>query len=178
MVLNVCSTVESENVLDSFNTVHVAWPTTLYSILSDTDLFLTKGTADASTWWVAQIYEVLTDRVKVKTYTTISPPLEDYATTTIPARTQRLEETTFLQTWCLDLGRGKATTIPPQASRRDKDIWTWKIPKSEWNQHFLVRNITLSALGVLDPRSIQLAAKLDIPHQRGAGDENYDAEQL
>ena len=142
------------------------------------EFIITKGTADASTWWVAQIYEVLTDRVKVKTYTTISPPLEDYASTTIPARVQRLEETTFLQTWCLDLGRGKATTIPPQASRRDKDIWTWKIPKSEWSQHFLVRNVTLTALGVLDPRSIQLAAKLDIPHQRGAGDENYDAEQL
>jgi hypothetical protein len=76
------------------------------------------------------------------------------------------------------LGRGKATTIPPQASRRDKDIWTWKIPKSEWSQHFLVRNVTLTALGVLDPRSIQLAAKLDIPHQRGTGDEDYDAEQL
>ena len=142
------------------------------------EFIITKGTADANTWWVAQIYEVLTDRVKVRTYTTISPPLEDYTSTTIPARTQRLEETTFLQTWCLDLGRGKATTIPPQASRRDKDIWTWQIPKSEWSQHFLVRNVTLTALGVLDPRSIQLAAKLDIPHQRGTGDEDYDAEQL
>ena len=60
------------------------------------EFIITKGTADASTWWVAQIYEVLTDRVKVKTYTTISPPLEDYAATTIPARAQRLEETTFL----------------------------------------------------------------------------------
>ena len=142
------------------------------------EFIITKGDADAGTWWVAQIYEVLTDRVKVKTYTTISPPLEDYASTTITARTQRLEETTFLQTWCLDLGRGKATTIPPQASRRDKDVWTWKIPKSEFDQHFLVRNVTLSALGVLDPKSISLAAQLDIPHQRGAGDERYDAEQL
>jgi hypothetical protein len=60
------------------------------------EFIITKGTADASTWWVAQLYEVLTDRVKVKTYTTISPPLEDYAATTIPARAQRLEETTFL----------------------------------------------------------------------------------
>jgi hypothetical protein len=142
------------------------------------EFIITKGTADAGTWWVAQIYEVLTDRVEVKTYTTISPPLEDYASTTIPAQVQPLEETSFLQTWCLDLGRGKATTIPPQASRRDKDIWTWKIPKSEWSQHFLARNVTLNALGVLDHRSVQLAAKLDIPRQRGAGDENHDAEQL
>jgi hypothetical protein len=104
--------------------------------------------------------------------------LEDYAAATITARTQRLEETTFLQTRCLDLGRGKATTIPPQASRRDKDVWTWKIPKSEFDQHFLVRNVTLSALGVLDPKSISLAAQLDIPHQRGARDEHYNAEQL
>jgi hypothetical protein len=36
------------------------------------EFVITKGDADAGTWWVAQIHEVLTDRVKVKTYTTIS----------------------------------------------------------------------------------------------------------
>ena len=45
---------------------------------------ITKGTADASTWWVAQIYEVLTDRVKVKTYRALLPSLLRWKTTPPP----------------------------------------------------------------------------------------------
>ena len=106
---------------------------------------------------------------------TITPPLEDYASASLTSRLKRLSETTFQRTWCLELGRGKATTIPPKENRREKDLYRGDLPSKEWDDLFLVRNITLQADGRLDDKSAKVAADLNIPHHQGAGgDDNFE----
>merc|ERR1711966_397882 len=78
----------------------------------------------------------------------------------------------FLRTWCLDYGRGQATTKPPKPTRRLKDVYSGRIPISELHQHLLIRNVGISAQGKLDPTTLQLAVKLKIPHHLGAGGED------
>jgi hypothetical protein len=81
--------------------------------------------------YVAQVPQVLPDRVRINYYTTITPPLEDHNAASLSSRLKRLNETTFQRTWCLELGRGKATTIPPKESRREKGLYRGDLPSSE-----------------------------------------------
>ena len=136
------------------------------------EFVIMKGGLDSTDWSCVQIIEVIIDRLKVAWYTTQTPPLKDYSNTTVAQRKKLLKTARFLRAWCLERGRGEATTNPPQSVHRTRDLWTGKIPLDEWNDHALVRNVGLNSLGCLDNSTIQLAAPLDLPHHQGAGGED------
>ena len=123
-------------------------------------------------WYCAQIYRVLDDRIEVHWFTTNTAPLENYSTASPDARMKNLRNSSFLRTWCLDYGRGQATTKPPKPTRRLKEIYSGRIPISELDQHLLIRNVGISTQGKLGPTTLQLAIKLKIPHHLGAGGED------
>ncbi len=52
-----------------------------------------------------------------------------------------------------------------------KHLWWGRIPLEDIDRHVLIRGVGLNALGKLDRTSIELAAKLEIPHHEGAGGE-------
>ena len=79
-----------------------------------------------------------------------------------------IEDATFLRTWCLDRGKGRATTNCPRPADTSKYLYTGTVPTTEIKDHFLIRNVRLTALGQLDDKSTQLASQLSIPHQVGA----------
>jgi hypothetical protein len=136
------------------------------------EFILTKDDMEAKDWYCAEVSEVLTDRIKVNYYTTITPPLEDYENKSLALRTRRLNDTTFLRTWCLTTGTRTATTQPPTGIRLTRDVYSGKIPLRETDRHALVRNVQLTALGILDPATTKIAASLSLPHHAGAGGED------
>ena len=78
-----------------------------------------------------------------------------------------------MRTWCLDNGRGEATTKSPIKSvRRAKDLWTYKFWKSEVKELVLLRNVGITGAGKLDQMTAQIASTLTIPHHVGAGGED------
>ena len=133
------------------------------------ELILTKDDLHAPDWYCAEISKVLPNRIEVNYYTTVTPPLEDYETKSLALRSKRLLETTFLRTWYLIAEDQSATTTPPKGIRLTRDIYSGRIPLSEVHGHALVRNVRLSALGILDTQSIRVAANLTLPHHAGAG---------
>ena len=136
------------------------------------EFILTKDDMEAKDWYCAEVSEVLPDRIKVNYYTTVTPPLEDFADKSLALRTRHLNDTSFLRTWCLKTGDRTATTQPPTGIRLTRDVYSGKIPLNETDRHALVRNVRLTALGVLDAASTKLAAALPIPHHAGAGGED------
>ena len=137
------------------------------------EFIITKDDPAANDWYCAEVSRVLTDRLELNYYTTVTQPLDDYPTTSIASRTKRLGEASFLRTWCLQMGAGKATTQPPkQAHRLAKDVYSGQIPLREIHEHVLIRDVKLNALGVLDNATTRLATALSIPHHAGAGGED------
>ena len=137
------------------------------------EFIITNCEPGADTWYVAQVTEVLLDKIKVNYYSTQGQSLEGYATTSQDSRMARLADISFLRTWCLDNGRGKATTNPPkQAIRRTKDLWRGQLLKRELDRTILVRNVGMTGAGVLDVTTATLASQLKIPHHQGAGGED------
>ena len=134
---------------------------------------LTKDDPNAKDWYCAEVSRVLTDRIEVNYYTTVTPPLDEYADKSPTLRTKRLAETSFLRTWCFQMGGYNPTTKPPeQANRLAKDVYKGQLPNNEVHQHVLLRNVQLTAHGLLDPPSMRLAAGLLLPHHAGAGGED------
>jgi hypothetical protein len=133
------------------------------------EFILTKDDKNATDWYCAEVSQVLPDRIKVNYYTTVAAPLEDYSTQTQSAKTKRLNDTSFLRTWCLRADGRKPTTLPPTGNRLIEDVYSGKIPLSETNQHVLARDVRLNAHGTLDAPSLRLAANLPLPHHMGAG---------
>ena len=143
------------------------------SIPEEGEFIITNCESKSKTWYVAQVTEVLADRIKVNYYTTQAPALENYKTAEPQERLNRLADTSFLRTWCLDRGLGKATNKAPKNSlRRAKDLWRGQLPLKELDDIILVRNVGLSGTGVLDAKTSILASKLRIPHHEGAGGED------
>jgi hypothetical protein len=50
-------------------------------------------------------------------------------------------------------------------------LWWGKIPMEAVSSHILIRDVGLDATGKLDQATLNLAAKLKIPHHVGAGGE-------
>ena len=137
------------------------------------EFVLTKDAMEAPDWYLAEITEVLPDRVKVNYYTTVTPPLESYSTQTDAAiKLRRLGETSFLRTWCLQVEGRRPTTVPPSNNSLHKDLYSGQIPLTEIHQHILARDVQLTAHGILDPFSIKIALKISLPHHEGAGGED------
>jgi hypothetical protein len=63
---------------------------------------------------------------------------------------------------------GRATTISPEVSKKKSSLWTGQILISFLDEKLLIRNVGLSSQGKLDSTSLNLAAKLKIPHHVGA----------
>jgi hypothetical protein len=141
--------------------------------LREEEFIITKDDPNAPDWYVAEVSRVLADRIEVNYYTTVAEPLEDYAVQSVAARTRRSADTSWLRTWCLQMGGNKATTRPPtQASRLAKDVYSGQIPLSEVHEHILIRDVKLDALGVINAATTRLAVALPIPHHAGAGGED------
>ena len=79
------------------------------------EFIITKDDPLSTDWYCAEVSQLLPDRIKVNYYTTITDPLEDYATASPVNRTKRLNDSSFLRTWCLQMDGGMPTTRPPQA---------------------------------------------------------------
>jgi hypothetical protein len=50
-------------------------------------------------------------------------------------------------------------------------LWWGKIPMEAVSSHILIRNVGLDATGKLDQATLNLSAKLKLPHHVGAGGE-------
>jgi len=137
------------------------------------EFVITRDDPSAPDWYVAEINRILPDRIEVNYYTTATPPLDQHLSRSQALRMKRLGESSFLRTWCLEANGFLPTTEPPlQAARLNKDVYKGSIPLREIHQHILLRDVKLTALGLLDPRSMRLACTLNIPHHVGAGSED------
>ena len=126
-----------------------------------------KDGRDATTWYCAQVLEKLPDCVKVSYFTTEAMALANYVDATLKERLRSLKEAVFRKTW--SLADGSATTIAPVNSRKRSLLWTGKIPTDFLDEQLLVRNVgLLSSQGKLDDTTVNLAAKLKLPHHVGA----------
>ena len=139
------------------------------------EYIITLDEIGAKTWHVAQVTEVLTDRIKVNYHTTLAQQVDNYSRTSPSKIKERLDVGMWKRTWCLDNGMGRATTTPPSnPRRRTEDLWTGKLPLSELDRLLLIRNAGVNGEGHLDEVTAILASKLKIPHHVGAGgEENF-----
>ena len=136
--------------------------------LRDGEYVIMKGDPKAKSWFVVQVYQALPDKVVVHWLTTITPPIDNYIDAQPISIMENLEQCTFLKAWCLEGGKGRATTIAPAIQDKLRDIYKGRIPNDEIDQHFLIRNVDISSQGKLSRKTIELASCLDIPHQIGA----------
>ena len=137
------------------------------------EFVLMRGGANDKDWYCCQILEVLTDRIKVSWYTTSTEPPTDYKRTSKPYRIGILTKTNFHKTW-VKSPSGLPTIIAPLPGQRATKLYTGRIPNSELDQHFLIRDVSISPDGILSTATIKLAASLPIPHRKGAGgDDNF-----
>ena len=139
--------------------------------LKEGEYVIMKDDPEAKSWYLAQVHRILADRVKVHWLTTITPPVNNYANAQPVEIIKTLEQATFLRTWCLERGKGRATTVCPTNSDRLKYVYSGRIPKTEIDKHFLIRNVKINSQGMLNQDAIKLASSLDIPHQVGAASE-------
>jgi hypothetical protein len=136
------------------------------SSVAEGEFVILKDGVDAATWYCAKILEKLPDRIKVAYYTTERESLVNFSKTTFGERRSCLGKAIFLKTWSLQ--DGSATTISPEISKRRSSLWTGQIPISFLDEQLIIRNVGLSSQGKLDDTSLDLAAKLKIPHHVGA----------
>jgi hypothetical protein len=68
----------------------------------------------AKDWCCTQLVKVLPTHVLVHYYTTTSVPLENYDKASPAERKNNISQALFLKTWCLNGGKGPATTTPPE----------------------------------------------------------------
>ncbi len=53
----------------------------------------------------------------------------------------RISQATFLKTWCLNRGKGPATTIPQEGIKATRDIGSDKVKTHDLQEHLLIRNV-------------------------------------
>ena len=94
--------------------------------------------------------------------------MENYTMVSVKEREARISQATFLKTWCLNKGKGPATTVPPEGIKKIRDVWTGKIKICDLQEHLLIRDVDLNAMGYLSTATAALAATLKIPHHQGA----------
>ncbi len=70
------------------------------------------------------------------------------------------------KTWALS--DGSATKVAPEISKKKSVPWTGQIPFVFLDDQLLARNVGLSSQGKLDVTTMNLAAKLKLPHHVGA----------
>ncbi len=70
-----------------------------------------------------------------------------------------------------------STTPPATKYARMNHFWWGKIPLEVIAEHILIRDVGLNASEKLDKITLNLAAKLEIPHHVGAGGEEDFADK-
>jgi hypothetical protein len=146
--------------------------------IKEGEFLILKDDPNATDWYCAEVRTVLVDRIEVNYYTTQTPSLENYGRRTTKDKKERLGEALFLRTWCLSGGKGLPSTTPPATKHaRMNHLWWGKIPLEVISDHILIRDVGLNASGRLDKITLNLAAKLEIPHHVGAGGEEDFADK-
>ena len=136
--------------------------------LKEGEIVILKDGNDAKDWYCAQLIKVLPTHVLVHYYTTTLAPLENYNEASPSERKNNISRALFLKTWCLNGGKGPATTTPPEGIRKVRDIWSGKIKTSDLQACLLIRNVDLNASGNLSNDTAEIASKLKYPHHQGA----------
>ena len=136
--------------------------------LREGEIVILKDGSEAKDWYCAQLVKVLPTHVLVHYYTTASAPLEDYYKASSAERRNNISRALFLKTWCLNGGKGPATTTPPEGIREVRDIWPGKIEVSDLQKCLLIRNVGMNASGNLSNETAEIASKLKYPHHQGA----------
>ncbi len=93
--------------------------------LKEGEIVILKDGSEAKDWFCAQLVKVLPTHVLVHYYNKASPapaPLQDYYKASPAERKNNISRALFLKTWCLNGGKGPATTTPPEGTRRIRDI--------------------------------------------------------
>ncbi len=135
-------------------------------------LIILKDDPEAKDWYCAEVRSILADRIEVNYFTTQTSALEEHGKCTVQDRKERLSEALFLRTWCLNGGKGDPTTTPLSTKyARLNHLWWGKIPMGAVSNYILIRDVGLDATGRLDQITLNLAAKLKLPHHVGAGEE-------
>ncbi len=78
--------------------------------LKEGEIVILKDGNEAKDWYCAQLVKVLPTHVLVHYYTTTSAPLENYNKASPAERKNNISRALFLKTWCLNGGKGSATT--------------------------------------------------------------------
>jgi hypothetical protein len=146
--------------------------------IKEGEFLILKDDPKAKDWYCAEVRTILVDRVEVNYYTTQTPSLDDHGKRSVKDRKERLSEALFLRTWCQSGGKGLPSTTPPATKHaRMNHLWWGKIPREIIAEHILIRDVGLDASGKLDKITLNLAAKLEIPHHVGAGGEEDFADK-
>jgi hypothetical protein len=134
--------------------------------LKEGELIILKDDPEAKDWYCAEVRSILADRILEVNYFTTQTP------STVRDRKVRLSEALFLRTWCLNGGKGDSTTTPPSTKYAQMNhLWWGKIPMEAVVNYILIRDVGLDATGRLDQATLNLAAKLKLPHHVDAGGE-------
>ncbi len=91
---------------------------------------------------------------------------QNFSKSTFEEKYENLKKVGIHKTWALL--DGIATTIAPEISKKKSVLWTGQIPFVFLDDQLLVRNVGLSSQGKLDTTTLNLAAKLKLPHHVGA----------
>lgn len=136
--------------------------------LREGELIITRDGVeeDSKDWYLAEVTQVYKDQIQVNYFSTPTQQIESYSSATETERKARLSQAHFRRTWILRDGKnaGHGTEKPPYPNNPALRIWEGPITTQELNEAVLIRDVQLTAGGRLNPESLVLAAKLNIPH--------------
>ena len=131
------------------------------------EIVFMKDGLKSKDWYCARILRKYVDRLHIHWFICNSAPLKSYSSAASGSRTANMEQAKFLPAWILK--NGEPVTVPPVGTAAERDMWTGKIPLTEWDRLALVRNVGLHSDGRMNKSTLAIASTLDIPHHLGAG---------
>ena len=117
-------------------------------------------------WFLAEVTQKYQHKVVVNYYSTPAQPLENYDQSSTIERKERLAQAHFRKTWFVHSGKnsGRGTLQAPFPKDPSLRVWEGFIPKSEYDEVFLIRNAHLTAAGKLSKETLELASQLQYKH--------------
>merc|ERR1712086_45702 len=121
---------------------------------------------DENKWYLAEITKKYQDRVEVNYYSTPTQSLDDYSSSSLEKRLERISQAHFRKTWFVYAGKnaGKGTLQAPFPNNPETRIWKGYIPKIDYEKCLLVRNAHITAAGKLDKETLNFVTKLKCSH--------------
>jgi hypothetical protein len=113
-------------------------------------------------WFLAEVTQKYQHKVVVNYYSTPAQPLENYDQSSTIERKERLAQAHFRKTWFVHSGKnsGRGTLQAPFPKNPNLRVWEGFIPKSKYDDVFLIRNAHLTAAGKLSKETLELASQL------------------